>query len=332
MHPVPQIYGKVSKIVVTGAMGFIGSCMVKKLNEKGIRDLLLSDDTTDSGKLVNLQGKSYTELVHRELLFDKLREQEAPEWIIHLGARTDTTENDRSLLQQLNTSYTQHLWDYCTEHNVNLIYASSAATYGDGALGYSDNHQLIPGLQPLNAYGWSKQYMDVWALQQTLAPRRWVGLKFFNVYGPNEYHKKRMASVVLHAYRQYREDGRIRLFRSHRSGIADGEQKRDFIYVDDVTEVIYRLLQQPVSNGIYNLGTGQAATFLDLAHALSAAMGIPDAIDFIDIPEDIRDKYQYYTCADMGKLEREGMHLPFRSIQEGVREYVQQFLATESYY
>lgn len=230
------------------------------------------------------------------------------------------------MLDDLNLNYSKDIWQRCTQYGIPLIYASSAATYGNGELGYDDEHGLIQKLKPLNPYGVSKNEFDKWVLQQTETPPFWCGLKFFNVYGPNEYHKSRMASVVFHGFNQIRESGCIRLFRSYRREFNDGEQRRDFIYVKDVTEVLLFFFQQQKSPGIYNLGTGIARTFLDLAYSTFQAMSLPPDIRWIEMPADIRDNYQYFTQANMQKLRSIGYVKPFYSLEEGVREYVQQYL------
>lgn len=327
-----------SYIIVTGAAGFIGSCMVAYLNEQGYTNLILSDDFGVEEKRVNWERKSYAQLVERYNLFEWLKENNPRiDCFIHLGARTDTTEFDYAIHQELNVQFSMDAWHYCAEHQVPLIYASSAATYGAGEKGYRDDHSIIEELHPLNPYGISKNEFDKWALQQVQTqqpqPAAWAGLKFFNVYGPNEYHKGRMASVIWHSYNQIKNDGVVKLFRSHRPDFADGQQLRDFIYVRDVVKVIYwmmTVMQQgewSVHNGIYNLGTGEARTFEDLVKATFTGLGMQPSIRFIDMPADIRDKYQYFTEADMSKLRSAGYHDPFNTLEEGVHDYVTNFLA-----
>lgn len=314
-------------IVVTGAAGFIGSCMIEKLNESGLHDLILVDDFTKEAKKKNWLHKKYCDKIQRNEFFQWADQNHSHiEAIIHLGARTDTTEMNYAVFEELNVDYTQHLWSLSAQHHIPLLYASSAATYGDGNLGYDDNEKLIPTLQPLNPYGKSKNEIDKWILQQMKSPPMWAGFKFFNVYGPNEYHKGRMASVIMHAFHQINEKDMVNLFRSHRPDYQDGEQKRDFIYVKDVVSVLYWFLQHKHPDGIFNLGTGQARTFTDLATATFTAMSrVPD-IHFIDIPEDIRDKYQYFTEAKMGKLRQAGCQHPFHTLEDGVSDYVQNYL------
>lgn len=325
-----------SYIIVTGAAGFIGSCMVEHLNTLGYRNLVLVDDFGVEAKRKNWEQKSYAHLVERYNLFDWLALHEpAITSIIHLGARTDTTEFDYSIHEELNVEYSKSVWKYCTGKQIPLIYASSAATYGAGALGYNDNHEVIEKLEPLNAYGISKNEFDKWALQQIQTPPCWAGLKFFNVYGPNEYHKGRMASVIWHAYNQIKNVGYVKLFKSHRADFKDGEQLRDFVYVKDVVSVIEWMRKQmansqwpTASNGLYNLGTGEARTFIDLVKATFAGLDIEPEIQFIDMPEDIRDKYQYFTEANMQKLRDAGYSAPFSSLEAGIDDYVRNYLRT----
>jgi ADP-L-glycero-D-manno-heptose 6-epimerase len=326
---------KLKAIVVTGAAGFIGSCLVEYLNENGFENLILVDEFDVDEKELNLLRKKYTVRVERENFFEWLqRERPAVDFVFHLGARTDTAEFDYSVHQHLNVNYSKQIWNYCSINNVPLVYASSAATYGDGSLGYDDDHSLIEKLYPLNPYGISKNEFDKWVLHQYDAPPFWAGLKFFNVYGPNEYHKERMASVIFHSFRQIKMDRKVKLFRSHKPEFEDGEQLRDFIYVKDIVEVCYWLMQnqQTVPNAIYNLGTGRARTFKDLVHATFDAIGIPANIEYIDMPDDIREKYQYYTEANMTKLRNAGYNNSFYSLEDGVKDYVCNYLEKKSYY
>lgn len=320
-------------IIVTGAVGFIGSCLVGGLNRAGYRNLILVDEFSRADKERNLEGKQFISRVERELFPDWLDQNTGEvDFIFHLGARTDTTEQDTTIFDHLNLHYSQRIWNTCAKADIPLVYASSAATYGDGKLGYSDDHALVADFQPLNPYGQSKQDFDRWALEQKDCPPRWVGLKFFNVYGPNEYHKGRMASVIFHTLRQIRQTGAMKLFRSHREGIANGHQMRDFIYVKDVVNVLLFLMKQVVPDGLYNLGTGKARTFLDLASETFRAMDLEPDISFIDTPIDIRDTYQYFTEADMSKLVEAGYDKPFSSLEDGIRDYVQQYLTNNNYY
>ncbi|MDX1476847.1 MAG: ADP-glyceromanno-heptose 6-epimerase [Saprospiraceae bacterium] len=320
-------------IAVTGAFGFIGSCLVAALNAAGERDIVVVDDFYKTKKEPNLAGKWIREWIHRDIFLKWLRKSHlSVDYVFHLGARTDTTSSDQALFDRLNLEYSKELWELCSEYEIPMIYASSAATYGSGDQGYADDHDALDRLSPLNAYARSKHAFDLWALAQSEAPPAWAGLKFFNVYGPNEYHKGRMASVVWHTFRQIRETGRMELFRSHREDIADGEQRRDFIYVKDVVDVCIDLMGRPFPPGLYNVGTGKARTFLDLATATFRAMDRDPDIVFIDTPEDIRDTYQYFTEADMTKLRSIGYERPFTRLEEGINDYVQQYLLTRSYY
>lgn len=328
-------------ILVTGAAGFIGSCMVQFLNEKGFTRLILVDDFGVEEKRKNWESKQYEVIVERYNLLNWL-EEHRPQLsaVIHLGARTDTTEFDYSIHEELNLNYTKDIWNYCAAHAVPLIYASSAATYGGGEHGYIDDHGIIDQLQPLNPYGISKNEFDKWAIRQEQQPPFWAGLKFFNVYGPNEAHKERMASVIWHSFNQIRNNGVVKLFKSHKEGFKDGEQLRDFIYVKDVTEVIYWIFDSMVqqqswsktNNGIYNLGTGKARSFTDLVNATFKGLDLAPKIEFIDMPLDIRDKYQYFTEADMSKLQQAGYKKKFYSLEEGVDDYVRNYLATNQLY
>jgi ADP-L-glycero-D-manno-heptose 6-epimerase len=321
-------------IVVTGAAGFIASCLVSRLNASNFNDIVVVDNFAVEKKLPNLHGKKLREYVDRNEFFDWLAaNHEQVEFIFHLGARTDTTEQDRAVLDLLNLNYSKQMWQACVRYQLPLVYASSAATYGDGTLGYTDTEEaLFPLYRPLNPYGDSKNDFDNWALLQEDKPYFWAGLKFFNVYGPNEYHKGRMASVIMHAFHQIRQNGSMVLFKSHHPDYTDGGQMRDFVYVKDVVEVCYFLLHHRTHSGIYNLGSGQARTFLDLALNTFNALGRTADIRFIDTPEDIRNKYQYFTEAAMGKLRRIGYDRPFTSLEDGITDYVQQYLVPGAYY
>lgn len=319
-------------IAVTGAAGFIGSVLTGYLNSLGFENLVLVDDFSEKSKVDNLVGKHYSAKVHRDQFIDWMEEHPV-QAIFHLGARTDTTLMDVEIFKALNLKYSKDIWEYCVEHKVPLVYASSAATYGAGDLGYDDNESIIPGLKPLNPYGVSKQKFDVWALSQMEHPPFWAGLKFFNVYGPNEYHKGRMASVILHAFNNLEQNGNaIKLFRSHNPDYMDGGQMRDFIYVKDLVKVCVWLMEHQVHSGIYNLGTGKARTFNDLAKSVFAALQLPEKINYIDTPEDIRDKYQYFTEANMNKLRATGYLEPFMSIEEGIKDYIENYLQEGKYY
>lgn len=314
-------------IVVTGAAGFIPSCLVTRLNEERFFDLVLVDDFSHEEKKRNYEGKKYLHLIDRKEFPQWLENNEDQvQFVFHLGARTDTTEFNVEIFNELNLNYSKEIWRICTEKSLPLVYASSAATYGDGALGYKDDHSIIPSLKPLNPYGDSKNDFDKWVLEQEESPFFWAGLKFFNVYGPNEYHKGRMASVIFHAFLQIGENGGMKLFRSHRPEYTDGGQMRDFVYVKDVVEVCMFLMHHRKNSGIYNLGSGEARTFLDLAKSTFRSMGVEENIQFIDTPADIRDKYQYFTEADMSKLKSIGYPKPFYSLEDGVKDYVQNYL------
>lgn len=314
-------------IVVTGAAGFIASYFVKKLNQEGYQDIVLVDDFSVNVKKRNWESLNYSQKVDRKLLFSWIEQNENQiQFIFHLGARTDTTEFDLGILNELNLNYSKQLWRLCVRYALPFIYASSAATYGKGEHGYDDNHHVVNKLVPLNPYGVSKNDFDKWVIAEKKQPFYWAGLKFFNVYGPHESHKGRMASVVWHTFNQVTQTGMMKLFRSHNENYKDGEQLRDFIYVKDVADVLYFLMHHRKDSGLYNLGTGQARTFVDLATAAFVAMGKEPTISFIDIPKDIREKYQYFTEANMSKLRSIGYKTEFTSLEEGVKEYVQEYL------
>ena len=348
-------------IIITGAAGFIGSCLIKYLNDQGYENLILVDDFGVEEKRKNWESKKFETIVERYNLFDWLtRHNPSISFVIHLGARTDTTEFDYAIHQELNVEYSQNVWEYCTINQIPLIYASSAATYGGGETGYDDHEKELANFHPLNPYGISKNEFDKWALQQKKYPSFWAGLKFFNVYGPNEYHKGRMASVIFHAFNQIKKDGVVKLFKSHRQDFENGKQLRDFIYVKDVVKVIVWMIEEyklkaenselieenslssinrhPSSvtshmpSGIYNLGTGTARTFEDLVKATFAGLNMIPNIQFIDMPEDIRDKYQYFTEANMQKLREAGYTNDFYSLEEGVEDYVRNYLSKGKIY
>ncbi|MBK7383430.1 MAG: ADP-glyceromanno-heptose 6-epimerase [Flavobacteriales bacterium] len=320
-------------IIVTGAAGFIGSALVGELLRQGWQDIVVVDDFSRGDKAPNLEGKKLTARVERTEFFSWLDANEKlVQFIFHLGARTDTTEFNKAIFDELNVRYSQRIWEACVKYGIPLVYASSAATYGDGALGYGDTDDSLPTrLDPLNPYGASKNEFDRWALAQERKPYFWVGLKFFNVYGPNEYHKGRMASVVFHAFSQIQAQGTMRLFRSHRPDYKDGEQLRDFVYVKDLCAICLFLLEHRKDSGLYNLGSGTARTFIDLVRATFQAMDVPEKIAFIDTPADIRDTYQYFTEAPMEKLRAIGYDKPFHTLEEGVADYVKNYLARSSY-
>lgn len=320
-------------ILITGAAGFIGSCLVSYLNREGYDNLILADDFNRENKKPNLAFKRFLFQVPRDDLFTWLNDTHTRlDGIFHMGARTDTTDPDYEVFRKLNLDYSKKIWSLASSRKLPLVYASTAATYGKGEQGYLDDPKLLERMQPLNPYGVSKHEFDRWVLEQPRHPPYWYGLKFFNVYGPNEYHKGRMASVLFHAYNQIRDSGRVSLFASYNPQYQDGEQLRDFIYVLDIVRVCHWLMESRPAPGIYNLGTGQARTFLDLARAVFLAMGPEPAIDFIPMPGDIREKYQYFTEARMEKLRRAGYGDPFYSLEDGVRDYLTRFLVPGNYY
>ena len=314
-------------IIITGAAGFIGSGLVQKLNDEGFYDLVLVDDFSSEIKNKNFEGKRYSKQVERDVFADWLIENQLHvQFVFHIGARTDTSEMDRELFNRLNLDYTKTIWNICTEFGLPFVYASSAATYGLGEQGYDDDESKIPLLKPLNPYGESKNDFDNWALKQEKKPYFWAGLKFFNVYGPNEYHKGRMASVIFHTFNPIRETGSMKLFQSHNPEFKDGEQMRDFVYIKDLVNVLYFMMHHRKDSGIYNLGTGKARTFLDLATNTFHAMNTPVSISFVPTPEDIREKYQYFTEASMEKLRSIGYSLDFFSLEAGIEDYVKNYL------
>ena len=320
-------------MVVTGAAGFIGSCLIQRLNELNFKFIIAVDHFDNPEKKKNLENKIIQEYVDRDDFFDWLDKNNTHiEFIFHIGARIDTTEFDKTIFDKLNVDYSQKIWKACVAYQIPLIYASSAATYGNGEFGYDDNENIIPKLKPLNPYGDSKNDFDIWALKQEKKPFFWAGLKFFNVYGPNEYHKGRMASVIFHAYNQIKATGKMKLFRSHKAEYTDGGQMRDFVYVKDVCHVITFLMRHRKNSGIYNLGSGKARTFLDLAKNTFKNMHVAEDISFIDTPLDIRDKYQYFTEANMSKLLGIGYSQGFHSLEEGIEDYVQNYLIPGKYW
>ena len=320
-------------IIVTGAAGFIGSCLIQRLNQDNFNYIIAVDDFSNEEKNRNLVGKKIQEKVERENFFDWLdANYQEVEFCFHIGARTDTTEFDVEIFNKLNLNYSKKIWKKCYEYQIPLVYASSAATYGLGENGYDDNESLIPQLKPLNPYGDSKNDFDIWALKQEEQPFFWAGLKFFNVYGPNEFHKGRMASVIWHTFNQIKKTGSMKLFRSHNPEFKDGEQMRDFVYVKDVVEVCIFLMHHRKNSGIYNLGSGKARTFIDLVKNTFKSLENDEVISFVDTPEDIRDKYQYFTEANMSKLKSIGYERPFHTLEEGVSDYVKNYLVEERYY
>jgi ADP-L-glycero-D-manno-heptose 6-epimerase len=326
---------KDSIIIVTGAAGFIGSCMVSYLNEQGYENLILVDEFDDDEKELNLHEKKYLIRVERENFFEWLDiEKPDVKFVFHLGARTDTAEFDYAIHQRLNVDYSKKVWNYCTGKSIPLVYASSAATYGGGEFGYNDDHTIIEKLQPLNPYGISKNEFDKWVLLQKNTPPFWAGLKFFNAYGPNEYHKARMASMIFHSFHQIKKNGVVKLFRSNSTEFKDGEQLRDFIYVKDVIKMCYWFMgnRQAVTSGIYNIGTGKARSFNHLVNAVFSAIVLQPVVEYIDMPGDIKDKYQNFTEANMQKIFTAGYSQPFFSLEDGVEDYVKNYLTEKKYY
>jgi ADP-L-glycero-D-manno-heptose 6-epimerase len=322
-------------IIVTGAAGFIGSALLGHLQQLGYGELVAVDDFSHPEKAPNLQGKTLLHRIDRQAFLTWLPQHAAKvQFIFHIGARTKTNEFDEAVLQRLNVDYSKFIWQVCVDHSIPLIYASSAATYGDGSQGFSDEPSALDALQPLNPYGNSKHRFDLWAMEQVAQqqmPPFWAGFKFFNVFGPNEYHKDRMASVVFHAYNQIKATGGVSLFRSHRNDYQDGAQERDFIYVKDVLSVLTHFFVQRKNSGLYNLGTGECRTFLDLATAVFASLQLPVNIQYTDMPSDIRDRYQYHTQADMSRLVAAGYKIPFTPLEIAVEDYVSNYLSAQRY-
>ncbi len=324
---------KTTTILVTGAAGFIGSCMVSYLNQQGFHHIIIVDEFETESKVQNYCNKNILHKVHRNELYDWLKNNPIEiGFVFHLGARTDTTEFNYAIHEELNVEYSKKIWNYCVEKNIPLVYASSAATYGGGELGYQDDHDFVEKLQPLNPYGISKNEFDKWVLIQKSQPPFWAGLKFFNVYGPNEYHKGRMASVVFHAFEQIKNSGKVKLFKSHHTDFKDGEQLRDFIYVMDVVNICFWMMENIPANGLYNVGSGKARTFNDLVAEIFKNLDTKEIIEYVNTPEDIRDRYQYFTEASMTKLKNAGYKNEFHSLEEGVKSYVNNFLKVRSYY
>lgn len=322
-------------ILVTGGAGFIGSVLVKELNNIGREDILIVDRLESDDKWKNLRSLKFITYIHADELFeleDDLWDQ--IDSIYHMGACSATTERNMDYLWVNNVEYSQNLYNIATSRNIPIAYASSAATYGDGELGYSDDHDQIDHYRPLNGYGYSKQVVDQWILRRESKPDYWYGIKFFNVFGPNEYHKGDMRSLVHKAYGQINDTGKVKLFKSHRDDFKDGEQLRDFVYVKDVVRGMIMLMDQkvPGSSGIYNMGTGQCRSFLDLMRATFKAMGKNENIEFIDMPESIRNQYQYYTQAEMSKFKKVFPEFQFTSLEEAVNDYVTQYLMTNNEY
>lgn len=314
-------------IIVTGGAGFIGSCVVRSLNEAGRSDIVIVDNISETDKWMNMRNKKYIKYVHKSRFLEELPTYENVEAIVHMGAQSSTTERDFDYLWENNFEYTKALWNYCAEKHISFIYASSAATYGDGSLGFNDRMD-IDKLLPLNGYGYSKQLFDMWVKHQAKSfPAQYCGLKFFNVYGPNEYFKGSMASMVFHGFNQIKETGKVKLFKSCNPNYADGGQLRDFVYVKDICKVIMWLLVNKHVSGLFNVGTGRAQSFAELAEATFHALDLEPNIEYIDMPEKLRGKYQYYTKAEMSKLYDAGYPFEFMDVEKGVRDYVQSHLA-----
>ena len=309
-------------IIVTGGAGFIGSCMVRTLNDHGITNIVIVDNVASTDKWMNMRNKKYIKYVHKTKFLEELQSYENVEAIIHMGAQSSTTEKDFDYLWNNNFEYTKTLWNYCAEKQISFLYASSAATYGDGAEGFDDKMD-IDRLRPLNGYGYSKQLFDQWVKHQaTTFPKHYAGFKFFNVYGPNEYFKGSMASMIFHGYKQIKETDKIKLFKSCNPDYPDGGQLRDFVYVKDICDAMFWVLQHPDVNGLFNLGTGKAQSFKELAEAIFNALRLEPNIEYIDMPEYLKEKYQYYTKAEMSSLREAGYKREFRNLECGAMDYV----------
>ncbi|MBP6915466.1 MAG: ADP-glyceromanno-heptose 6-epimerase [Smithellaceae bacterium] len=315
-------------IIVTGGAGFIGSAFVWRLNREGIKDIIIVDQLGTDDKWKNLVGLTFTDYIHKDEFIEMAIADEVPfevSSVVHMGACSSTTERDADYLWENNYLYSREVADWALRHNARFIYASSAATYGDGSSGFSDDHEIISRLKPSNMYGYSKQVFDLWVLKNKLE-NKMAGIKFFNVYGPNEYHKGDMVSVIYKAFHQIQETGKVRLFKSYKKEYPDGGQMRDFIYVKDCANVMWWLLENPSVNGIYNLGTGKARTWNDLIAAVFSSMGRKTNIQYIEMPEPLRNQYQYFTQAQMDKLKKAGCHVNFSSLEDSVRDYVTNYL------
>ena len=315
-------------IIVTGGAGFIGSAFVWRLNREGIKDIIIVDQLGTDDKWKNLVGLTFTDYIHKNEFIEMVIADEVPfevSSVVHMGACSSTTERDADYLWENNYLYSREVADWALRHNARFIYASSAATYGDGSSGFSDDHEIISRLKPSNMYGYSKQVFDLWVLKNKLE-NKMAGIKFFNVYGPNEYHKGDMVSVIYKAFHQIQETGKVCLFKSYKKEYPNGGQMRDFIYVKDCANVMWWLLENPSVNGIYNLGTGRARTWNDLIAAVFSSMGRKTNIQYIEMPESLRNQYQYFTQAQMDKLKKAGCHVNFSSLEDSVRDYVTNYL------
>ncbi|MFH1412245.1 MAG: ADP-glyceromanno-heptose 6-epimerase [Candidatus Omnitrophota bacterium] len=318
-------------IVLTGGAGFIGSCFLKKLNDNGIKDVVVVDHLDDSGKWRNLQGKSFSDYIQKDTFLDLIKSGKFPRplSVVHMGACSSTTLDDAGYYLKNNYEYSKEISKWAIANKASFLYASSAATYGDGACGYSDREDALVNLKPLNMYGYSKHLFDMWGRDNGMI-KKMTGLKFFNVFGPNEYHKRDMCSVVCKAFPEISATGKMRLFKSYKDEYPDGGQKRDFIYIKDAVEVMYYLFTHPQITGIYNLGTSEARSWEDLAKAIFSALGKQPKIEYIDMPETLRGKYQYFTQADMSKLKETACPVKFRSLEDSVKDYVG-YLKNEEY-
>lgn len=320
-------------IVVTGGAGFIGSALVWRLNQLGVDRIVIVDELGKDEKWMNLNGLKYADFLHKDDFMGMVLKKSEPfkiSSIIHLGACSSTTEKDADYLMDNNYHYSQELAKFCLENGSRFIYASSAATYGDGSNGYNDDESKLDILRPLNMYGYSKHLFDCWIKRNGLL-NKVVGIKYFNVYGPNEFHKGDMRSVVHKAFEQVRDHGKVKLFKSHKVGYKDGEQKRDFVYVKDAVDMTLYFLEHVSENGIFNVGTGKAQTWVELVTALFNAVGKPVNIEFVDMPEDIREKYQYFTEANLQKIRRAGYDKNIMNVEEGVTDYVKNYLMKDIY-
>jgi ADP-L-glycero-D-manno-heptose 6-epimerase len=316
-------------IIVTGGAGFIGSCIVRELNDRGIDDIIVIDNIGETDKWMNLRNKRYIKYINRSEFLEQLPSYKGEiSHIIHMGACSSTTERNFDFLYKNNLEYTKTLWKFCADEGISFIYASSAATYGDGTQGFDDKAD-IQKLRPLNGYGYSKQLFDLWVEKQEHFPKQHVGFKFFNVYGPNEYFKGSMASVIFHSFNKISKTGEMGLFKSYKNEYEDGGQLRDFVYVKDICKVIMYMIDNPQISGLFNIGTGKARSFRDLAVATFNAMGIEPNIKYVEMPETLRAKYQYYTQACMDKLREAGYREVFYSLEDGARDYVCNYLAKD---
>ncbi len=320
-------------IIVTGGAGFIGSALIAAINKRGVTDIIVVDRLGSDQRWKNLVNLRFADYINKDDFIDMVAEDVLPfsvETVFHLGACSSTTETDVSFLMENNFEYTKQLAQWTADEDIRFIYASSAATYGDGSQGFSDDEDKLEILKPLNPYGYSKQVFDLWAKRNGLLDKV-VGLKYFNVFGPNEYHKAEMRSFVLKAFEQINATGKVRLFKSHRPDYKDGEQKRDFLYVKDAVDMTLFFLDNPKTSGIYNLGAGKARTWNDLAKAVFAAMGKQANIEYIDMPDSVRNQYQYFTEAEITKLRSTGYKKPITYLEDGIKDYITNYLVQGEY-